>query len=252
MQTVTGGTVTAIAAAIRAVIGWFFRGRLRWLRPRPDPGVKDRIKRQVARRLGELQKGPAAPPAGTPPIDTKALAAQATPEAAKLLAEALALHRQHKERDAIERLLAAYDMEMPPEANAALYILAGNGFLRLSDLPAAESQYRLGLAAAAEADDQQGRAAALGNLGNVYYRRGDLDEAEEHHKRALAIDEEIGNKLGQAQDLGNLGSVHADRGDIDKAEEHYRKALALFEEVGTELRVAQTQRLLQQLRVRNL
>ena len=182
--------------------------------------------------LQELQKITAAPPPGAPPVDTHALAAQATAKTQTLLAEAIELQSQHREREAIERLLTAYDMEMPPLAKAQLHNLAGNGFARLSELEQAEGHYRWALEAAREAGHQQGQAAALGNLGIVYSQRGDLPRAEEHHQKALAIDEEIGDRLGQANSLGNLGLVAERRGDLDAAEEHHQKALAIQEEIG--------------------
>ena len=149
--------------------------------------------------LNDLQDRTATPPAGTAPADTGALAAQATAKTQPLLAKAIQLQGQHREREAIEHLLTAYDMNLPLRAKTALHILAGNGFLRLSEFEEAEGHFRQALEAAREAGHRQDQAGALGNLGTVYAERGDLDKAEEHYKRALAIDEEAGDRLGRAR-----------------------------------------------------
>jgi len=190
---------------------------------------------RIHESLGELKEGILAPPPGSAPLDTEALAAEATPDTERLLAEALDLQRQHMEREAIERLLTAYDMEMPPEAKAQLHLMAGNGFFRLSELEEAEGHYQQALTAAREAQDKDTEAAALGNLGLVYADRGELEKAQEYHKRALAIDEETGDKLGQAAALGNLGLVYRHRGELGKAQEHHQRALVLHEEFGDKL-----------------
>lgn len=185
--------------------------------------------------LAEVQKTVAPPPAGSPPVDTEALAAQATPDTEGLLAEAIQFQRQHKEREGIECLLEAYRRDLPSLAKAQLHLLAGNGFLNLSELGEAEDHYEQSLMAARQAGDKEAQAAALGHLGLVYSVRGDLNKAEQHYMQALAVDEEIGNKLGQADALGNLGNVYADRADLEKAEEHHRRALAIHEEIGNQL-----------------
>jgi tetratricopeptide (TPR) repeat protein len=193
----------------------------------------DRLVR-IEDKLDQWGKHAAPPGASTP--DTSALAAaDVTERTDRLLAEAVELQRQHKEREAIERLLTAYDMEMPPEAKAELHLLAGNGFARLSEFEQAEVHYLRSLAAAEEASDDGGRAAALGNLGNIYAERGLMDKAEHYYKRALVIDEEIEDYVGVANALGNLGIVYRHRGDLEQAESHHRKGLAIHEELGDRL-----------------
>ena len=170
--------------------------------------------------LEVIQQTIAVPAAGSSPVDTEALAAQATDRTQKLLAEAVELQRQNKERDAIERLLTAYDMDMAAKAKAELHALAGNGFFRLSELEQTEGHHRQALAAAEEADDREAQASAFGNLGNVYRNRGNLDKAEDHYNRAGRIYAELGNERGQANVVGSLGLVYARRGDAVKAEDH--------------------------------
>ena len=230
-----GVAASVIAAMIAAVVGWV------WRRGKPPAATAHQVV-EVQRMLGELQQAVLAPPLGTAPVNTKALASAATRRAEQLLTEAVELQRQHKEREAIECLLTAYDRELPAEAKTQLHILAGNGFLNLSELEEAEGHYRQALAAAQQAKDPRGQAAALGGLGNVYSCRGqpgDLDKAEQHHKKALRISTEIGNHLGQAIVLGNLGLVYAQRGELEKAKEHFKKAQAIHQQIGNRLGQAQ-------------
>ncbi|MDO8611411.1 MAG: tetratricopeptide repeat protein [Dehalococcoidia bacterium] len=185
---------------------------------------------RIQESLGELKESLLAPPLGAAPMDTEALAAQATDRTERLLAEAIGLQRQHKEREAIERLLTAYDMEMPPPAKAQLHILVGNGFLRLSELEMAAGHYRQALATAEETNDRHNQAAASTNLGYACFVRGDIAKAEEYLRDALANTEAIGDKLGQAAALNNLGLVYVHQGELKKAEELHRKALALHQQ----------------------
>jgi tetratricopeptide (TPR) repeat protein len=194
---------------------------------------------RVKEQLAELQKGVVAGPPGAVPVDTTQLAEQATARTQRLLEEAIELQRQHRERDAIERLLTAYDMELPPEAKVQLHILAGNGFFRLSEYEEAEGHYRQALDASRAAQDRQGEANALGNLGLIYTNRDALDRAEQYHKEALAIDREIGNRLSEANQLGNLGNIYHHRGDLDHAEQYHQDALAIDREIGYRLGEAQ-------------
>ena len=101
-------------------------------------------------------------------VQTDELAKAGGPDTPRLLAEAVALQDQGKEREAIERLLTAYDEEMPPEAKAQLHLLVGNGYYRLSDYGAAEHHYVYSLEAARVAESKEAEAAVLGNLGVIY------------------------------------------------------------------------------------
>ena len=242
---VVGAVVFALAIAGYALIALNVLERVRSLWRRyilkqhdPVPATKEdvaQLGQRVDGLLEELKQSSVAPPPATAPVDSKALAAAATSRTEQLLTEAVELQRQHRERDAIERLLTAYDMDMPPEAKSELHILAGNGFLRLSELEQAEAHYRQALDAAEKAEDKERQAAALGNLGIVHRQRGQLNKAEHHFTRALAIDEEIGDRLGQANALGNLGNVYSDRGELGRAEQHYKKALEMDKQIGNRL-----------------
>jgi tetratricopeptide (TPR) repeat protein len=217
-----GGGVIAIVIA--GAVGWAWRQR--------RPSRLERNVDDVKRALKELQESAVAPPLGTAPVDTDALAAQATGRTERLLAEAVALQSQHKEREAIECLLEAYRRDLPPDAKMQLHVLAGNGFLRLAELDEAEDHYRQALDTAKASGDPYPEAVVLGNLGIVYTDRGKLDAAEKYYNKALVIDKEIGNRLGQAHCIGNLGLVYRRRGELDKAEEQHQTALAILVEMG--------------------
>ena len=234
MEIITGVAVVVIAAIILAVGGWLFREKLGWFRSRPDLDVDERIRQEVKRQLDELQAGSAAPPTGAPPVDTEALAAQATERTESLLAEAVALKRQGKERDAIECLLTAYDMDMPRLAKAQLHTLAGNGFFRLSELEEAEGQYRLALDDVRVAAHRQGEAAVMGNLGLIYAGRGDFQQAEVYFNQGLAIHRDISNHEGEADLLSNLAILYGESGDADRSEELSGEALAIYKDIGSQ------------------
>jgi tetratricopeptide (TPR) repeat protein len=144
-----------MAAAIITLGGWLIRDKLGWFRPRQDTAVDERIRSEVSRQLGELQKQSAAPPPGTALVDTESLANAATQRTQRLLAEAVELQRQHKEREAIDCLLEAYRRDLPPIAKAQLHILAGNGFLNLSELEEAEGHYRQALTSAEQSQNRR-------------------------------------------------------------------------------------------------
>ena len=193
----------------------------------------------IADALRDLQNTSLAPPVGVDPIDADALEAEATEKTANLLTEAVELQRQRREREAIERFLTAYDMELPPVANAELHLLAGNGFARLSEFEQAEGQYRQALAATKEAGDPKGQANALAALAAVYESRGDLAKAKDYLDQALAIidqalaiNDEIGAILVKAQTLVDLGRVAEKRDDGKKAVALLEEAVALYEAAG--------------------
>jgi tetratricopeptide (TPR) repeat protein len=165
---------------------------------------------------------------------------QAAPEVRDHFKHGQRLQEAHEHEKAIAEFqtgLAAADTDA---RRGALHLHIGISQYLSDRLVQAEGSYMEALRLFRAAVDQQGQAAALGNLGVVYLRRRDLDRAEEHHKQALQIDRRIDNPLGQAQDLGNLGNVYADRGDLDRgdldrAEEHYKKALEIFRRIDNPL-----------------
>lgn len=193
---------------------------------------QEHFQASISEKLDILLERSVATPAGASQPETTALVASATDRTQRLLSEAIDLQNQHKEREAIERLLTAYDMEMSAKAKGQLHLLVGNGYLRLFELEEAEGHFKETLRAAEEAGDRWLTGAATGSLGLVYRERGNLDKAEEHARKGLAIFEEIGNPVSQGSALGELGLIHAARGDLDKAEDYLKKALELNEYSG--------------------
>lgn len=191
---------------------------------------RERFER-VEEYIEELKKGSAAPPEGSVPLETSVLAAQATDKTESLLAEAIELQRENKEREAIERLLTAYKMDLPPAAKAQLHLLAGTGFYKLSEYGAAEYHYGTSLKAGRAAGSKAAEANALGGLGLIYQERGDYPKAADHHQQAVDIHRKIGSRMGEAQDLGNLGITSLRQGDLPGAENYYQEALIIHREM---------------------
>jgi tetratricopeptide (TPR) repeat protein len=181
------------AAAGLIVIGslgfWF----VQWLTRSAPVDETNALLRQIVKNTTPL---------GVTPPSIEALAEPANDRTRRLLREAIDLQNQNREEEAIQRLLTAYDMDLPAKAKAELHLLAGIGYARLSRLIEAESNYRQALAAAEQAGDEKLRAAAIGSLGIVFSDRGDLDNAEEQLKKALEIYEAMGDRLSQARALG--------------------------------------------------
>ena len=230
-----GYALIALDAVERVAKAWkrFVRGQ-----KDPHPATKDdvaQLKQELERLREDLPKaikqefnhyfGVAARPA-------EQLVATSDDKRLRVLEQATEAQREHRYAEAARLLESCVRPDLPPEDRAALHNLIGNVYMYMGEHGRAEPHYQAVLAAADEKDDNQARAAALGNLGSVCLQRGDLDKAGQHYQKSLAIHEEIGDKLGHAQCLGNLGLVHRHRGDLDQTEEHHQKALTIDEEIG--------------------
>ena len=194
---------------------------------------------EVEAQLEEIQKKTAAPPGGTEPVETRALAAQATDRTRKLLAEAIQLQNQNKERDAVDKLLSAYDADLPAEAKAALHLLVGNSFFKLSELEQAAGHYEQAREASLGADSLDGEAIALLNLGAIDGQRGDLGRAAKHFEEALEIYQKSGSRKGEAGALGNVGIVYRLQGDLTLARSYTERALEIGREISYNYGLAQ-------------
>jgi tetratricopeptide (TPR) repeat protein len=259
-------TVIGIAWAINTWILPRLRGKPIKLRRRIS-GIEDDLGR-IIEYLGDL------------PL--------AAPEIRYPFLEAQTLETQNKYPEAIKHYETCFQPEANASRRAALHILIGNCYLQLSDLEKAERHYKEAEAAATQANDNEGLAAALGNTGLVYQIRGELDEAfelYEHvlkieraidrrwgeanalgnigniylrqweldkaldcHQQALKIDKQISYREGEAQDLGNIGNVYQTKGELDKALQHLEQALKIFEEIGAKIEIDKTNRNIQQIR----
>jgi len=129
-------------------------------------------------------------------------------------------------RQAVDEILKEFPDELfALNQSALIYKLRGK-------LKEAERDLKQVLELAVQANNDQARAASLGNLGVIYYMRGDLDKAEKMHKKALVINEHLGRKEGMAYQYGNLGLIYKMRGELDKAEEMHLKSLKIKEKLG--------------------
>ena len=122
-----------------------------------DEETKARL-RVVEEQLKELQEKLAPSPQGAADIGTADLAKAAGPDTEARLQEALELQAQHKEREAIDALYAAFRTELEPAAKVEFHLLIGNSFQNLSELEQAEGHYRQALDASRVINLRKARA----------------------------------------------------------------------------------------------
>ncbi len=163
-----------------------------------------------------------------------------------LFEKGISLMAQYKYEEAIESFRDCLSLESDWSAKSALFLLIGNSFYAWNKWDPALGSWKEALDAAEKANDEQGQAAALGNLGLVYKAKGEWDKAIEFYNRALKGLEKIGDvedpfrKHGMASTFNNLGLVYQDKGEWDKAIEFYNKTLEIDKKVGDEHGMAQT------------
>ncbi|MGE3234710.1 MAG: EAL domain-containing protein, partial [Thermoleophilia bacterium] len=93
-------------------------------------------------------------------------------------------------------------------------------------LAAAESHYRIALAAGEHLDEAGCRALANG-LGDVLMMSGGYEEAQVHLERARELSDD---PLAQAEVDGRLGELFFKRGDVEAAIEAYERGLRLLDQ----------------------
>jgi tetratricopeptide (TPR) repeat protein len=157
---------------------------------------------------------------------------QAAPEVRHPFEEGRRLREAHEHDKAIVQFQAALAAADTDSRRGALHLQIGISHYLAGRLPQAEGSYMEALRLFEAAADQQGQAAAVGNLGLTYADRGDLERAEEHYQQALDIFRRIDNPLGQANQLGNLGLLAEQSGQPEEARRLLTEALALYERVG--------------------
>ncbi|WGZ92547.1 MAG: tetratricopeptide repeat protein [Candidatus Thiothrix putei] len=84
----------------------------------------------------------------------------------------------------------------------------------------------------AEADNQQIKGEALGQIGKQYHHIGQYDTALDFLKQSLAIQQQIGDKKGEGSTLNNMATTAHARGDYDTALDFLKKSLAIQQEIG--------------------
>lgn len=112
---------------------------------------------------------------------------------------------KHHHKAAIELFKECLKRAESSNEKAALHLQIGNSLSHLGEGERALIAYQEALQATRTGDDEDGEAAALGNMGLVYAGKGELDKALSHHEDALKIHRKIGNPLGEANALGNIG-----------------------------------------------
>jgi tetratricopeptide (TPR) repeat protein len=157
-----------------------------------------------------------------------------------LFEKGISLMAQYKYEQAIDSFRECLALETEGSEKVALLILIGNSFHAWNKWDPALGSWKEALDTAEQAEDEQGQAAALGNLGVVYQNKGEWDKAIEFYNKSLKIKEKIGDEYGMAQTFGNLGLVYKDKREWDKAIEFYNKALKGLEKVGDEHGMAKT------------
>ncbi|MGB8658647.1 MAG: tetratricopeptide repeat protein [Candidatus Zixiibacteriota bacterium] len=134
--------------------------------------------------------------------------------------------------DAIDTFKACLKLETEPSEREALFILIGNAFHALKRFEEAEDSYQEALRIGKTIDDEEGEAAALGNIGLIYQARGDLDQALKYLEEALEIHGKIIFREGEASDLGNIGLIYQAKGDLDQALKYYSSAWQINMQIG--------------------
>jgi len=157
---------------------------------------------------------------------------QAPPGIRDPFLEAQKLETEYKFPEAIKYYEACFQPETTTSQRAALHILIGNCCFHLSELEEAEGHYREAEAAATQAKDDEGLAAALGNIGLVYQTEGELDKALELYERVFKIEREMGRKWGEANALGNIGTIYLSQKKLDKALDCHQQALKIDKKIG--------------------
>ena len=165
--------------------------------------------------------------------ELRRLAAQG--DRARNLAKAAELAKGDRQQEAIPHLEACLGPRATHADRAVVHVLIGNAYMDINDSDEAEGHYREAEAAAREAGDSAGLAAALGNMGSISLDQGDLDKALERFQEALLIDRGISNRMGQAHQLGNIGLVYREQGRMDQALDHLQRALEIQEDLGDRL-----------------
>jgi tetratricopeptide (TPR) repeat protein/transcriptional regulator with XRE-family HTH domain len=114
--------------------------------------------------------------------------------------------------------------------------LAISGFLHAQgQWDQAAVLYRTALAAARQAGDRPGQAAALGHLGSVRQLTGDYPAAAASFQQAIALFRSIGDRPGLAYALNDLGFLRSRTADYPAAAACHQEALALARDLGDRL-----------------
>jgi tetratricopeptide (TPR) repeat protein len=105
-------------------------------------------------------------------------------------------------------------------------------FYRRSSESDWEDTYRIGIAAARDARDQQAEAWMLASFGDIALRVRRSEEVASVFKKSMAICREIGDREGEARALCGLGRGEIHKGRLKEAIEYEQQALTISREIG--------------------
>jgi CHAT domain-containing protein/tetratricopeptide (TPR) repeat protein len=160
-------------------------------------------------------------------------------DARRLHHQVVALHRQGRDREAVERARQVLEIrkealgEEHPDYAAGLNSL-GLVYWSMGDYARAEPLYRQALQIRKQAlgEDHPDCATSLNNLAALYWSMGDYTRAEPLYRQALRIMKEaLGEKHSSyAAGLNSLALLYKSLGDYARAEPLYRQALRIRKE----------------------
>lgn len=142
------------------------------------------------------------------------------------------LYEKCKYTEAVDVFNKCLKLDIKDSERGALLILLGNALSSLGEIKDAETRYNEALLLTQRINDDEGKAAALGNIGLIYSDKGVLDVALKYHKDALEIDKEIGYRQGEASALNNIATVSFEKGDLTHTLTYLKEALAIYEKIG--------------------
>jgi tetratricopeptide (TPR) repeat protein len=149
-----------------------------------------------------------------------------------LFEKGMSLMAQYKYEEAIESFRECLGLETGGSEKVALLHLIGNSFYAWNKWDSALGSWKEALDAAEKANDEQGQAAAIGNLGLVYKDKGEWDKAIEFYNKALKGLEKIGDEHGMALTKANIGILYKAQGKKEEARKLLEESLRILEKIG--------------------
>lgn len=149
-----------------------------------------------------------------------------------LFEKGISLMAEYKYEDAINSFRECLAKETEGSERVALLHLIGNSFYAWNKWDPALGSWKEAFDTAEKVNDEQGQAAALGNLGVVYQDKGEWDKAIEFYNKTLKGLEKIGDEHGMAQTKANIGILYKKQGKKDEAKRLLEESLKTLEKIG--------------------
>ena len=159
----------------------------------------------------------------------ESLAAEYTPETARLYSDVGWLHFRRNELDDAEIWLSkalqlVEDTDQRRES-ATIHNRMGGVWFQRGDLVKASQEVAAALVLYEQMGDLQGTARSYANLGVLAETQGQWKEAAICFRRSLETHEQTGDIQGATIASGNLGVVHTNLGDISQAKKFLERSL---------------------------